>query len=334
METMLLRSSEGAARFLIALLVGLAITGCSDNGDPDEISASGWLEAVAVDVAPSMAGRVARVAVAEGDRVEAGAVLVELDPALVDAQVEDAAAAADLAAAERDRLVSAPPSHEVDAARAALAAALAALDGTRTGGQVAAAGTSVAPSAALPSSPDAETALRRAEADVDAAEARLEGLLAGADEAAVMAADARVEQALAALDAARSQRDAMTLRSPVAGVVLTRAVQPGEVVRPGATAVRVADLADLTVVLYVPEDDIHRVELGDRAELDVGAMPDETFEGRVVRVSRRPEFSPRSAVDDGEDTGAAYAVEVKVPNPDGRLRPGLSATVRVEPSDG
>ncbi|MGD9099159.1 MAG: efflux RND transporter periplasmic adaptor subunit, partial [Anaerolineae bacterium] len=108
-----------------------------------------------------------------------------------------------------------------------------------------------------------------AEAGVAVARARLDDLLAGPTAEEIAVAQAAVRLAQAQADALRAQQTRFTLTSPVDSVVLDQALRTGEVAAPGATILTVADLSALTLVVYVPENQIGQVRLGQAVQVRV-----------------------------------------------------------------
>lgn len=138
------------------------------------------------------------------------------------------------------------------------------------------------------------------------------------------AAAAQAEVGLALLDA---QIARLTVAAPSDGAILTRAVQPGEVVAPGAAALTLARLDDLTITVYVPEDRYGELALGQSAALSVDSFPGETFEAVIIHIAGQAEFTPRNVQTvEGRKT-TVFAVRLQVRDPGGKLKPGMPADV-------
>ncbi|HID86125.1 MAG TPA: HlyD family efflux transporter periplasmic adaptor subunit [Anaerolineae bacterium] len=175
----------------------------------------------------------------------------------------------------------------------------------------------------------ARAQLEQAEAAVAVAQADLDALRAGPTEEQIAVAQAQVRQAEAALEVLQVQLDKMTLRSPLAGLVTSRAINVGETAAPGATLLTVADLDEVTLTLYVPETQIGRVKVGQEVEVQVDSYPDRVFKGRVVHISSRAEFTPRNVQTREERVNMVFAVKVALPNPGHELKPGMPADARI-----
>ena len=115
-----------------------------------------------------------------------------------------------------------------------------------------------------------------------------------------------------------------TITSPIDGVVISRAVEEGQTVAAGfetPTLFTIAnDLTQMQVVADVDEADIGQVADGQRVQFSVDAYPDDTFEGTVLQV--RLEATTESNV-------VTYEVVIDAPNPDLKLKPGLTANVTI-----
>ncbi|PWH15903.1 MAG: hypothetical protein DDG60_04765 [Anaerolineae bacterium] len=191
---------------------------------------------------------------------------------------------------------------------------------------------------------EARADLRLAQERADRAADRLRALQTGLNAPKVLAAQRAVEQAEAALAQAKAavqQAEAnlkvletqiakLTITAPADGVILTRNVQPGEVVSPGTVALTLANLSDLTLTVYIPEDRYGEVTLGQTVSVTVDSFPGETFQATVVHISDRAEFTPRNVQTvEGRKT-TVFAIKLRLDDPAGKLKPGMPADVVFE----
>lgn len=140
-------------------------------------------------------------------------------------------------------------------------------------------------------------------------------------------ARAALVRAEATLAHARARREDVTIRAPLSGTILSRRVEPGQVITSpagsvsgGTVLLTIADLGVVQVRALVNENDVGRIEPGMEATVRVDAFPDRTFRGHVEKIE--PEAVVSQSV-------VAFPVIVRMPNPDHSLRPGMSATVDV-----
>jgi HlyD family secretion protein len=184
--------------------------------------------------------------------------------------------------------------------------------------------------AANPLSLEARASAARAQHEIAAAavglaEARVAGLRMGATPEQIAAAEAQVEIARAALQALQVQMEELRLQAPISGLVLERPVQVGELALPGGALFSLADLDRLSLTVYVPEDQVGRVQLGGEVVVTVDAFPDRAFPGRVTYISSEAEFTPRNVQTQEERVNMVFAVKVELPNPGHLLKPGMPA---------
>lgn len=187
----------------------------------------------------------------------------------------------------------------------------------------------------------ARAELRAAQERLGRAEDRWRALQTGPNSLKVAAAQAAVNQAQAALEqsqAAVRQAEAnlnlldtqltkLTLAAPTNGVLLTRSVEPGEVVNPGSVVFTLADLTNLTLKVYIPEDRYAEVSLGQTVSVTVDSFPGETFSATVVQISDQAEFTPRNVQTvEGRKT-TVFAILLRLDDPAGKLKPGMPADV-------
>jgi|CXWL01.1.fsa_nt_gi HlyD family secretion protein len=168
----------------------------------------------------------------------------------------------------------------------------------------------------------------------DAAYARLLSLQTGAESPAVISAARAVDQAKSALTQAEAsvglieaQIVKLAVNAPMDGVILTRNVEPGEFVQPGAIALTMADLTELTITVYIPEDRYGLISLGQIAEVKVDSFPDVTFTATVVHMADQAEFTPRNVQTVEGRSATMYAIKLRVDDPQGKLKIGMPADV-------
>jgi HlyD family secretion protein len=123
------------------------------------------------------------------------------------------------------------------------------------------------------------------------------------------------------------QIDRLNVKAPGDGVVLTRAIEPGEVAMPGGALVVVGDLSRLSLTVYLPEDRYGAVRVGDQARVTVDSFPGQAFTGTVQRVADQAEFTPRNVQTPAGRRTTVFAVKLALANPEGKLKPGMPADV-------
>jgi multidrug resistance efflux pump len=145
--------------------------------------------------------------------------------------------------------------------------------------------------------------------------------------AAVKQAQKAVEQAQANLNLTNTQLAKITVTAPLDGVILTRNIEAGEFVQPGAVAFAMADLDNITITVYVPENLYGQISLGDQAQVNADSFPGETFTGEVIHMADRAEFTPRNVQTVEGRSSTVYAIKLKVTDSEGKLKIGMPADV-------
>jgi HlyD family secretion protein len=166
-----------------------------------------------------------------------------------------------------------------------------------------------------------------AEAQVAAAEAHLAAAKADPSQEQLDLAKAQVETAQTAVGVIQAQLAKLVLTAPNDGTVLSRNVEPGEVVSPGAPLLTIVRLDNLTLTIFVPEDRYGLIDLGQTARVSVDSFPGQSFSATVDQIADQAEFTPRNVQTAEGRRTTVFAVKLKIANPEGRLKPGMPADV-------
>ncbi len=251
-----------------------------------------------VDVSADITGRITRIAVREGDYVQKGQFLLQIDPTIYEANLQRAQAT-----------ISSSEAGAVQA-RANRDQAQRALGRTKELHET---------------NPNliSQEQLEQAQTAFDIAEANL------------TASTHMVEQSRAALQEARDQLAKTHLVAPMAGRITRLAVEEGEVAVPGTFSretgllLTISDLSVIQVKVQVDETDVVRLHLADSVEVTIDAFPDTAFVGRVTKISDSAILTAASSVAGQNDRAVDYEVEITLVNPPSDVRPDLSATSRI-----
>lgn len=171
----------------------------------------------------------------------------------------------------------------------------------------------------------AEARYRQAEAEVAIAQAALDELEAGPTPEEVAVAKAQVRQAEAAVQMVDAQIAQLVLTAPIDGIVATRSARVGEMATAGQPLLTIANLDELTLVIYVPVNRVGQVRVGQEVEVRVDSFPNRIFIGQVASIAGEAEFTPRHVQTEEERAHLVFAVKVRIPNPDHALKPGMLA---------
>lgn len=323
------RRMIAVAAAMLVIVVAVWWLAVARRGADDVLAASGTIEATEADLGFQAGGRVAALLVDEGDAVPRGAELARLESEELDARRAGAQAQLDVTRALLAEMQSGARPEELRQARAAeLAArermedAARMLERTRTleeGGAV-----------SREALDQARTAHEVARAQHQQAVEAVQIAQRGARPERIDGQRAAVRQAEAALAQTQALVSHAVIIAPFDGIVTIRHRQEGEAVGPGAPVVTVMDPGDRWVRIYVREDAIGRVSLGQRAEIRSDSHRDRTFAGRVTFIAGQAEFTPRNVQTAEERVKLVYAVRVAIEDDDAMLlKPGVPADVRL-----
>jgi HlyD family secretion protein len=256
-------------------------------GKPGFSSGNGRLEATETVVATKVPGRLSEVLVREGDDLAAGQVAAKLDAEDLAAQLRAAEAVA-----QQARETAGESRSGVASAASQQRLARLTLDRSRqlvqrgfiSAGQL-----------------DRDlNAQQTADASLAAARSRV-----SQSDSGIAAADARVE-------ALRSNLEDTTLKSPVAGRVLYRLAEPGEVLAAGGRVLTLLDLSDVYMSIFLPTEDAGKVVLGSPARIVLDALPDQPIPAHVAFVAPRSQFTPKEVETKNEREKFMFRVKIKV----------------------
>ncbi len=308
-------------------LVALLLTACNRENS-DSVTATGTLEVVEIDVAPIATGRVVRMLVDDGDSVRAGDVLAVLSqptaqPEIAQRQAQVEASRAALSEAEHGSRVP-------EIARAAAELRAAETEATRTAADAGRArALERAGAISLQQRQAAEATAREAAAHRDALRQNLALLRQGTRPERVAGARAQVAAAQAGLSATKAVVGDLTLTAPVPGVVLSRNAELGEIVTAGQSAVTLGEVRRPWVRVYVNARDVPSIKVGSVARATLDGLPGRTFNGRVVAVNTKAEFTPRVALTEDERADLTFGVKIEFNDSSGALKAGLPVTVTI-----
>lgn len=318
--------AKQTALLLVLIVLAAGAAWQFQGGEKQAVASSGTIEVTQTAIAPKTYGQLVRLAVKEGDKVQPGQFLFQLQRQDLTAQVtRDEAALAKAKTSLRDLEAGARPEELAQAGAQTEAAKWqldqAADDWTRTQSLVQSGAVS------RQTADHAQAAFEVARQNYQAASAQLRLLESGYRAEVIAAQRDEVTRSQAVLDGSAALASDTVLASPTAGVVLSKHFEPGEFVAAGAPVLLVADLSDCWVKIYIPSSQLGLIQLGQQAKVMVDSFPNRTFTGHIKEISQQAEFNPRQSLTQKERSNLVFAVKVAVDNADGVLKPGMPADV-------
>ena len=267
----------------------------SKTAPANQLTLSGNIEAHESLVSFKVAGRITELPVEEGQQVEQGALLAQLEDADYKQAMVDAQADLEQKKLDSDRAQRLFAKDEVTAQERDLAA----------------------------------TAVKRAEAIFKAAQQRYNEAVEGSRKEEIAIARANLNQASANLGLSQVNLDYTILRAPSAGVITVRQAELGEVVAPGSPVVTLADLDHIWLRAYIAETDLGRIHWGQEATVTTDTYPGKQYNGRISFISSNAEFTPKSVQTNKERVTLVYRIKIDIDNLNHELKPGMPADAHI-----
>ena len=152
-------------------------------------------------------------------------------------------------------------------------------------------------------------------------------------EGQVSATDALIDAIRQRADLAQSQIAKTKIKAPIGGVILAKAIEPGELAAPGKPIAVLVDLRRIKLKVFVLEAEIGKIRLGDEARVRTDAFPNRFYDARVARVDQQAQFTPRDVHTPNERARMVFGVTLDLANPTGELKPGMPADAWVRWKD-
>ncbi|MBN2041314.1 MAG: efflux RND transporter periplasmic adaptor subunit [Spirochaetes bacterium] len=133
----------------------------------------------------------------------------------------------------------------------------------------------------------------------------------------------------AAYDQINAAIENAIIYSPISGTVLDTNLETGEMAFPGTPILTVADLTRPWMYIYVNEVKLGLVKLGQNAFIGIDSFPDRQYKGKVVAISNKAEFTPKTIQTKEERTKLVFAVKIAIENQDMSLKPGMPADAEI-----
>lgn len=283
-----------------------------------------------VELSFRVPGRIASLAVDEGDRVAPGEVLARLDAAPYQDALAKAKAERDAALANMQKYQAGYRPEDIAQARALVAQLEAQVENAT---HLARRRQSLLRSAAISVEESESAGFQRDALQAELAKARhaLELQTRGFRAEEVAGAEAAYRSAQASVDTAMTDLADTRIVCPSGGQVLSRVREPGAMAAAGATVLVVSLDSPVWVRAYVPEPDLGRVHLGLAVAVTTDTHPDKPYRGRVGFISPVAEFTPKTVETEALRTDLVYRLRIVIDAPDQGLRQGMPVTVSAAP---
>jgi HlyD family secretion protein len=289
----------------------------------DQPDGSGTIECTQVQVAPQVGGRLLQLPPQEGDALTNGQLVAQIDASDYRLKRDEARAALALAQSQLDLLLAGSRTEDVQRGQAQVREARASAEAAAA--EVKRIAQAFAQKSVTQKQMDDATAMaERTAAALTAAEQQLAKLVAGNRKEEIEVARSQVEVARSKLATSEKAIADCTVTAPMAGAVTTRSREVGEMVSPGAPLVTLSRLDEVWLSVYVPETQLGGVKLGQPARVKIDGEA-KMFAGKVTFISPEAEFTPKNVQTPDERAKLVYRLKITLPNPDGVFKPGMPA---------
>ncbi|HDO35939.1 MAG TPA: HlyD family efflux transporter periplasmic adaptor subunit [Nitrospirae bacterium] len=310
-----------------AAVLFLAVQPRHEAGE-DVIIASGNVEVTEVDMGFKHPGRVTELYTDEGRRVKKGQILAVLDKAELESMVQERKARLNEAVVKLQELRAGSRPQQIEKARADVGYAEAVFSNAKNdyerdrflfeNGAISARQMDAS-----------EKAYQVSLSRYRHAKEALSLVQEGPRKEELKAQQMRVQQAEAALRASEERLKETMIYAPVSGVILRKYVEAGETVAGGMPVYTIGDLKNPWIKVYIKEDRLGLVKLGQKAMVTTDSYPGKIYEGAITRISSKAEFTPKNVQTEEERVKLVFGVEISVNNEKDELKPGMPADVRI-----
>lgn len=319
-----------AAAIVLTLSLGLVWRFNTGAAVDHELVLYGNVDIRQVSLAFDGTGRIARLNVQEGDTVQTGDIMGELDTRTLALELAQAEAQMVVKAQVLQRLKNGTRPEEIAQARANLSAAQAEADNaTRQFLRLDAISSSTqGKGVSQQDVGNAEALKRMTQARLEIAHQALDLAVAGPRREDIAEAQAHLDAARAQVDLLKHRMNEAKLRSPIKAEVRSRLLESGDMASPRTPVFTLAMTEPKWVRAYVSELDLGKIKPGMAAKVNTDSHPAEVIPGRVGYISSVAEFTPKTVQTEEIRTSLVYEVRILVDDPKDRLRLGMPATVR------
>ncbi len=311
-------------RKLFPVLFVFILIGCGDKKTSNEISASGTIEATDVTVSSRIAGQIINIYVNEGDVVKKDITLMSLDHDALDIQLRQAEASVEQAESQLKLLQAGARKEDIKLGEEQVSLAKLNVD---------------------KASSDKERIIKLYEEGV-VTQQQYEDVLSRYDQIInqyitskenlkkvknivrpeeIESAKANLKRNIVGVDLIKKNIKDCTIKSPVDGIITKKFVEIGEYLIPGSSVMNISDLQTVKLVIYVTEEQLGKVKLGQKADVKIDTYKDKVYKGEVIYVSSEAEFTPKNIQTQEERTKLVFAVKIQIPNPEYDLKSGMPA---------
>jgi HlyD family secretion protein len=313
---------------IILSFISLLIAGCNGGNDKNSVEATGTIETVNVVLSSKTSGEIKVLRSDEGDKVKQGDTIMIIDTQSLNLQLRQQESGADMSRAQLDLLRNGARKEDISLAESSLKQAQVNYNQAKTDVD------------RLQKLYQTQTITKKQYDDAVAHSDLMNDQLFSAKEnyskmknfarpEELKQAEAKYHQSVANADLIKKNINDSYIVSPINGIVVKKYFEVGETVAPMSNLVKVSDLTNVELYIYITELELGKVKLGQKAEVTVDAFKDKKFEGKVTYISPEAEFTPKNIQTKDERTKLVFAVKIELANPNFELKAGMPADAKI-----
>ena len=314
---------------IIILIFAIIIAGCGNGENDNYIEESGTIETTNIILSAQVGGQVTQIFSNEGDKTEKGDTLLIIDHDILSIKLRQAIAGENAAKAKLDMAISGARSEDISLAneqfnQAQLNYNLALSDFNRM--------KNLLEEQAITQKQfdDVQARYNIAESQLNSAKENLKKIKNISRPEEIAQIKANYENAHANVELIKKQITDSHIISPIDGFVVDRFVELGESINYGSSLLKISDLTIVELVVFINEENLGKVKLGQSAEITTDSYSDKVYAGKVIFISPEAEFTPKNIQTKDERTKLVFAVKIEVPNTDFELKAGMPADAKIK----
>ncbi len=308
----------------ISAIILLIIYGCGNGNDKNRIEASGNIEATNVTVSSQVTGKVLNLLKTEGEKVSTGDTILIIDHESLEIQLRQALASENAVQAQLNLLRDGAREEDIKQGEEAVTQAQVNFESAKK---------DVERMETLYNSKsitrkqyeDAVSRFEITQAQLNSAKENHKKLKDFARPEDIKQAEANLNRQIAAVDLLKKQIRDSYVQSPINGIIVKKFFEQGETVTMLSSLFKVSDLSVVNLIIYVSEEELGKVKLGQTADVSSDTYPDKKYEGKIIYISPEAEFTPKNIQTKDERTKLVFAVKIEIKNPGFELKPGMPA---------
>ena len=316
----------------LILIFSLLLLYSCGNGDNNLIEESGTIETTNSVISSQVVGKVEKIIFDEGAVVNAGDTVLIIDHENYELQLKQAQAARDLAKAQLDMLLNGARKEDINLAQEQLNQAKANFDLAQKDKERF---KNLYDSQSITKKQldDVVTRFEITQSQYSSAEENLQKIKNIARPEEKRQAQSNYEKAEANVELIQKSINDCFVTAPFNGTIVKTFVEKGEMLSMLSNLFKISDLSKVKLVIYVSEEDLGKVKLGQTAEVSTDTYKGKTYDGKVIYISPEAEFTPKNIQTKDERTKLVFAVKIEIPNLNSELKAGMPGDAVIKLQD-